>query len=201
MSYVQERDQVFQLAPSKAAEALVIARRISMPWYKAQALAAVARWIDADRVEGIAGESVAAAIEGTDDYKRSAAMAWTVAALAERDSRQLALESLNRARRIAETATPQSSRAYALGLLLRAAWPLGAEVRHALIEEIADLQRQDSFWRISRVLVDSLGLLEASEDAFAHGIVDRMADARWQRKARSALERRGPLAPETFFRR
>jgi hypothetical protein len=198
-SYVEERARVFRLAPTNAEEALPIARGISVPWYRAQGLAAVLRWIDGHRVEAIAREAIAAALEEADDYKRSAAMAWPIAALVERDSREVAIELLDEARRVARRATPNSSRAYSLGLLLRASWPLGADVRVSLIEELADLQRQDSFWRVSRVLVDSLQMLGSFDEEFARGIVDRMVDDRWQRKAHSALDARGACAPGKFF--
>lgn len=199
--YVGERDRVFQMAPNAPGEALPLARRVSHPWYRSQALAAVARWIEDAEVGAVASEAIAAALECHDDYKRSAVLAWPIACLAERGRHEMARAALQQARRLAETATPNSSRACSLLGLLRAAWSLGSDVRRLLVQEIADLQRADSFWRVSQALVDAVHMIRSSEPDLAKDIVDRMQDERWKRKATERLHDGEACSPETLFRR
>ena len=70
------RDRAFRLAPIDADAALVVARENPEPWFRAQALAAVARHVAKHRAEAIARESIAAAAQGKDDYQRAAVSAW-----------------------------------------------------------------------------------------------------------------------------
>ena len=185
------------MAPEHPEAALAIARRISVPYFRSQALAVVSRWSDDQHAADIACEAIASAQSDADAYKSAAAMAWPIASLVERGDHALALESLARARQVAETAARNSSRACALVLLLKAAWPLGVATRRALIGEIAALQRVDSYWRVSQALVDALALVRDSDGEFAQGIVDQMREDKWIRKAKST----GPCAPPSFFRR
>jgi hypothetical protein len=71
MSATSERDQVNSLAKSDSRKALGKARGIDEAWFRAQALAWVARFADEDP-RGIAREAVKAAGECDDAYKRSA---------------------------------------------------------------------------------------------------------------------------------
>lgn len=197
----QVRHRVFRLARERADVALEVARGITEPFYRAQSLAAVARWIEDRRVEDIAREAIAAAQSCKDDYKRSSVMTWPIAALIQRDRRELALQTLARARHIAANATPNGSRAYALGMLLEAAWPLGGDTRRSLVEEIAAIQRGDGFWRVSTTLIDALAKMPQTDREFAMGIVGQMSDrdARWTRKATAALEGSRTWVPRDFF--
>lgn len=197
--YTQDRDHAHRLARSDPDAALSVARGISVPWYRAQALAAVARWIDDQRVEPIASESLAVAESCDDDYKRSAVAAWPIRALVERGHEALALDALKTARMVALAAVPPASQACAILLLLQGGWDLGAETRRELVEDLATIHREDTFWRIGRALVDALEMVSKTDKAFAVEIAERIVDDRCRRKALVAIHADRALAPRDFF--
>lgn len=93
------------MAPEHPEAALAIARRISVPYFRSQALAVVSRWSDDQHAADIACEAIASAQSDADAYKSAAAMAWPIASLVERGDHALALESLARARERRRAAT------------------------------------------------------------------------------------------------
>ena len=105
MSATSERDRVNSLAKSDSRKALGKARGIGEAWFRAQALAWVARFADEDP-RGIAREAAKAAGECDDAYKRSAVRAWEIAALAEREFKAEARESLDEAVALGKEVTP-----------------------------------------------------------------------------------------------
>ncbi len=68
-------------------------------------------------------------------------------------------------------------------------------MRRSLVEEIADFQRVDSYFRISQALVDSLAMIRESDREFAEALIARMKDEKWVRAAKAA----GPCEPRDFF--
>ncbi len=180
--------------------ALGMAREIPDPWFRAQALAAVARWIDDAQVERIAEEALASGAACDDDYKRAAVAGWGIRALLKRGRPVAAAEAFAAARQHALAAMPASSRAEALFGLLQAAWEVGAEARRALVEDLAATHEHDQFWRVSRCLVDALAMLRGTDPEVALQIASRISDPRVRAKATRALQERGPCAPRTYFR-
>lgn len=189
-----------RLAKEDAVAALRLAREIPDPWFRAQALAAAARWIDDAQVERVAEESLTCALTCHDDYKRAAVAAWAIRALLERGRSDRAAEALRAARQRALAASPPGSRAEALLGLLQAAWDLGAKARRTLVEDIAGTHEQDQFWRVSRCLIDALAMMRATEPDLAAQIANRISDQRVRTKAARVLHERGPCAPRTYFR-
>lgn len=200
MSPTKVRDMAMRLAREDAVAALRLARGIPDPWFRAQALAAVARWIDDAQVERVAEESLTCAATCHDDYQRSAVAAWAIRALLERGHPNCAAEALAAARQRALAASPAGSRAEALFGLLQAAWDLGAEARRTLVEDIAATHEHDQFWRVSRCLIDALAMMRATEPDMAARIANRIPDQRVRAKAARVLQERGPCAPRTYFR-
>lgn len=200
MSPTQLRDRAMHAAKDAPVAALGMAREIPDPWFRAQALAAVARWIDDAQVERVAEEALASGAACDDDYKRAAVAGWGIRALLERGRPVAAAEAFATARQRALAATPASSRAEALFGLLQAAWEVGAEARRALVEDLAATHEHDQFWRVSRCLVDALAMLRGTAPELAVQIADRISDPRVRAKAARALRERGPCAPRTYFR-
>ena len=83
MSATLQRDHACNLAKQGSSKALELARSISEPWFKSQALAWVARFSE-DECLKIAMQAAKAASECDDEYKRTAVRAWEIAALAKR---------------------------------------------------------------------------------------------------------------------
>jgi hypothetical protein len=193
------RDRAVRLAKADAAAALHLAREIADPWFRAQALAAAARWIGDSQVERIAAESMASAESCHDDYQRAAVAAWPIRALVERRRSACAAATLRVARQRALHASPASSRGEALFALLQSAWELGAATRRMLVEDIAAVPEQSHSWRVSRCLVDALALMRATEPDLAAQIADRISDPRLRAKVARVLEVRDACAPRTYF--
>lgn len=199
MTPTELRDRAMRMARRDPVGALPHARNIPDPWFRAQALAAVARWIEDDRVGEVADEALEAAANGRDDHQRAAVAAWPIRALVEREFLTKAVEALAVARQRALAATPASSRADALFCLLQAAWGLGAKTRQGLVEDLAATHAQDSFWRVTRCLVDALVMVRATEPALAKRIAEGIVDPRARDKFARALEQAEPLAPQEYF--
>lgn len=153
MSATNQRDQVSSLAKSNPQKALVQARDIGEPWYRAQALSWVARFTDDDPVS-VASEAAKAAKKCEDNYKRSAVRAWEVAALAERDCSLEAQKRLSEALFLTKRVEPISSRSEALLLLLQAAFSIdkkAAEKVYGILQASCPIEEN---WRCKRAVRD-----------------------------------------------
>jgi hypothetical protein len=158
MSPTEQRDQATSLAKDDPREALMLARHVSDPWFRAQALSWVARFTDADPV-AIAEEAAKAAVAGRDNYQQTAVRAWEIAALAER---QCAAEAKRRLFSVLETADniePVSSRSEALLLLLQAAAKISADDAAKVYEVIQATCQPDEHWRCKRALQDAAKMI------------------------------------------
>lgn len=192
------RDRAFLLAEANARSALAIARSVPDPWFRAQALAAVARWIDEFSVGIIAAESLAAAEACADDYQRAAVSAWPIRALAERGCLREANEALAAARQRALLAEPAGSRAEALMSLLEGGWLLGASNRRQLVSDLLELQAASGHWRAARALVDALGMLARVDRSMAEDLASTIRDDKCRTKALAAISA-GDCRPRSYF--
>lgn len=199
MTPTQQRDRAFGLARTDSEAALHLARGVSEPWFKAQALAAVARWSADDRVEPVAREAFAAAEACDDSYKRAAASAWPIRALVERGRASVALAALDQARGHALAAAPAGSQAEALFGLLQAAWSLGTATRLQLVEDLVALHERDTFWRVGRAVVGALEMVSESDPAQARDLAARVREDRCREKAQAAIARGRPSGPRDYF--
>lgn len=155
------RDRVARLAKSEPVKALAAARKIADPWFRAQALAYVARYSEESTV-AIANEAARAAKQGQDAYQQVAVRAWEVAALAETGHTAEARKSLSSAERASANITPVASRAEALFLLMQAAAHIGAKERDALHKTMKQSLAADSNGRVKRALRDAQQMAEGS---------------------------------------
>ena len=164
MSATLQRDQASALAKSNPKQALAKAKDISEPWFRAQALAWVARFTDSDPV-AIAKLAAKAASQCDDDYKRSAVRAWEVAALAERDEPNHAERGLKAAVSVAEGVQPISSRSEALFLLFQAAFLLGRKQAEWVCGRLHATCPEAEHWRCKRSRRDAHQILEGVSEA------------------------------------
>jgi hypothetical protein len=163
MSATKQRDRVHELAKKDPAKALEQARKIDKPWFKAQALAHVARFTDGDPVK-IAKEAESAASQCDDEYKRSAVRAWEIAALAERGHTKEARRALDAALGQSKSVTPNSSRSEALILLMNAAFYIDKQSARRVSDELKSACGHDSFWRCKRAIKDADALLAGDRE-------------------------------------
>jgi hypothetical protein len=194
------RTEVFASAQRDAAKALAVARAVPDPWFRCQALGAVARWIDETRVASIADEAFAAAAMCHDDYQRAAVAAWPIRALIERQHLGRAKQALDDARQRARLATPNGSQAEALLLLLQAGWPLGAGARLPFVEHLLELHHADTFWRIGRALASALAMLGTDDVETARQMIAMVRNDSHGAKVRRAIAARPDQRPRDYFR-
>ena len=199
MSPTEARDRAIRTAARDPAAAREMALAIKDPWFRCQALASAARHADEAKVQQVAQESLVAAAECHDDYKRAAVAAWPIRALVERGRAALALDALGQARQRALTAAPYASRAEALLSLLQGGWHLGASTRRQLVEDLVALHATDSFWRVGRALVDALEMLGKEDRDLARAIAERIADDRCRAKALAGIQAERACGPRSYF--
>jgi hypothetical protein len=195
MNATAQRDKVIALARSKSDEALMLARTIEDPWFRAQALSHGARYAQPDP-RRIAQEAEAAALECDDDFKRSAVRAWEIAALAERGCVDDARKSLRLAVYDAMRATPPSSRCESLSLLLHAAARISVDDARAVAEKLRDTTGEH--WRCDRAVVDATGVLAGLNPDVATAFANSVKEVGTRRKCQAQLES-GGTSPRPFY--
>lgn len=161
MSATTQRDHVADLAKRDSRKALEQAQCIPDPWFRSQALAWVARFAEDDPVK-IASLAAKAASKCDDEYKRTAARAWEIAALAERKFVAEATTGLRDAVNQSKSVTPLASRAEALVLLLHAALRISDQDAKRVAYELKNSCGQDSHWRCKRAIRDAVELTEGT---------------------------------------
>ncbi|MFO7902014.1 MAG: hypothetical protein ACQESR_04420 [Planctomycetota bacterium] len=154
MSATLQRDQAIALVKANPRKALEKARRVSEPWFRAQALSWCARYTNEDPIP-IAAQAAKAASQGDDDYKRSAVRAWEIAALAERECVARARKSLKEALNLAKTVQPMSSRSEALLQLLQAAFAIHRDDAIAARATLRGSCPVGEHWRCKRAVKDA----------------------------------------------
>ena len=151
MSATTQRDRAVSLARSRPGEALKQARQIDDPWFRAQALAWVARFADMDVIR-ISAEAAKAAAEGRDQYQQCAVRAWEIAALAERGYKSEASKRLREALNIAKNVEPVASRGEALFLLLQAGARIARDDAENAYDMLKNLCSAERHWRCQRAV-------------------------------------------------
>ena len=192
-----ERNAVIELVRTDLPAAEMRAARIPDPWYRAQALAWVARYASDAEVSRLAQLSLAAAADCADPYQQAAGAAWPVRALLERGRREESLQLLEIALHSVPRIRPTSSRSEALLLLLQAAFEAGQEVRRSLLFALADAYDGDSHWRIERNYVQGLVMMQPVDPEFVRKMAQGRDDTQRRRLERALDE--GGREPRTFF--
>ena len=156
---VSGRMRAQQLTAVDPAAALTVARRISDPWYRCQALTSIARTApDKDSAQAFR-EARAAAAEASDDYRRTAVLAGTIAAAHARGERALAHRILQEALGRIPRVEPANSRAYALHRIWEAAFACDEQMRHEVIDCALAHCDPNRGWRTERLYRDMVEML------------------------------------------
>lgn len=124
-SCAQMRARVDQLAKKSWTDAIEVARKIPLPWYRVQSLATVAMVADETRVDAILKEAIESAERDSDPYRRIAVTSWVIDAALARNREAAAKGVLERAMTEIAMITPLKSKATALELLLVRAVAIG----------------------------------------------------------------------------
>ncbi|MES2257573.1 MAG: hypothetical protein V4724_03590 [Pseudomonadota bacterium] len=158
MSATSERDRAIALAKFRPHDALIQARKVVEPWFRAQALSWVARFTDGDPV-AVAAEAAKAARDGGDNYQKCAVRAWEIAALAERVCTFEARKCLSECLFLVQTVEPISSRSEALLLLLQASVKITHQDAEEVHELLKTLCQSEEHWRVKRALRDGARII------------------------------------------
>jgi len=193
------RDQVAELASSRPAEALRMARMIADPWFAVQALAWVARLATPDISATALGEAHDTAKAGRDAYQKSAVLAWPIRAAIETGRADVARKMIDSALALLPKVRPAASRAEAGGLLLEAAFPGGAKVWRPVLDAIETHCQPGNDWRAQR-LYRSLAQMVLREDtAAATRLVAALPGGKTKSRAEKELAEGVTIAPRVFF--
>jgi hypothetical protein len=193
----EQRDAAIALAASHPTAAEQLALQIEDSWYRAQALAWVARYAPEHDVSRLAQAALQAAADCADPYQQAGAAAWVVRALEERGRRDEALTMLEVALQAVPRIARDASRSQALFLLFQAAFTTGVEVRRSLLFALAEIYDRDPHWRIARNYHDALQITAAVDPDFARRMAAGSDDAR--RLEREAAVGGDPRQPRAFF--
>lgn len=154
------RDQVAKIAKTDTEAAAEIARKITDPWFEAQAWSHVARY--ADRPLVFTRKASKAASKTKDNYYRSAVRAWEIAALAERkyfdQARQVLLEAVE----LTKTIEHEGSKAEAIMLLFPAAFKI-SKSDSEVVAEVFKKTSPMTHWRAKRALKEIALILSGEQ--------------------------------------
>lgn len=156
------RDQVAQIAKTDTDGAAEIARKLTDPWFEAQAWSHVARY--ADRPLVFTRKASKAASKTKDNYRQSVVRAWEIAALAEREYFDQARQALTEAVELAQTIEHEGSKAEAIMLLFPAAFNISksdAEVVARVFEQTAPM----THWSAKRAKKEIVLILSGERPA------------------------------------
>ncbi len=199
MAETVKRDQAIDLAKTDMTAALEVARRISEPWYRCQALAWTARYAQSESVAVRIAEEASRVAEGADDaYEAVGSVAWAVRALLEREHPVEAEAIMGRATSRAQQIANPVRRVVALYLLVQAGWPSRGPGWFAAVANLVAAARNASSWRSPTVLRD-LVLMLAGADLDFEMTLAAMPEGPHKRQTMRRLDAKEFLKPRDFF--
>lgn len=195
----EQRNTAIALSRSDPAEALKVASRIEEAWFRAQAMASVARYAEPYLARTAFELSSAAARDGKDSYQRAAVLAWPIRAALETGDETRAEALLAVARRELPRIELYCSRAEAIDLLFQSAFYGPQRLWGPLLDDLAALCPPDSHWRSARVHRSVTAILQGWDGNAARKFVEAMAGSRAQQRCRRDLDRGTHMLPRPFF--
>jgi hypothetical protein len=200
MTPTELRDQAIAVAERDPPAALKLAREIHAPWFRAQALAYVARYEVEDRSLSTAMEALGAAAEADDMYKALAVTAWPIRAMLERGHHETARCELNRLLELTPRIEPESSRSEALFYLYQATFPMGDDVRECIARALVALaNKEDAHWRTKRNVIEALAMLATTSPALEASLATELTNDKACAKLARRLDGPWKITPRDFF--
>lgn len=183
MSATNQRDVAMRVAKTDFKKALPLARKVSEPWFRCQALAGAARYAPDEHVVKTAEEAISAAFTATDSYKKVAATAWPLRALIERKQEQKAIQSLPKILELSAQIENPISRTDALFLLWEAFFPVQG---HGFI--LAPLVKScTGHWKADYILRQIVMILASGNIEEAQKLAASMPESKYKRQAEKRL--------------
>ncbi len=197
MSATTERDVACRIARTDFAKALPLARTVSEPWFRCQALAYVARYAPDERVVSSAKQAIAAAATSTEPYIQVAATAWPLRALIERNQAATALQLLPQILELAPKIRQRTSLSDAMFLLWEALFPIGGEARKSMTDILIKscVGHRKGEWNLRNAT-----LIVAAEDLeAAQRLAAVIPDGKYKRQAHKRLGEGQKFEARSFF--
>ncbi len=198
MSAADERAKALTAARADFGKALLLAENVSEACYRCQSLAAVARLAPEAEVIRVADKALKAATLAGDAYKRVAAAAWPVRALAERGKAQFANRVIQALLEEAVQIEPPVSKISALAVLWEAAWPLPLEIKQPVLNALLSACQVADSWKAGRILRDIALVVAAEDRPQAERIIAFMQEGAYKRQAQRRLDA-GQVGTARFF--
>ena len=183
MSATIERDIAISAAKTDFKKALLLARKVSEPWFQCQALAEAARFAPDEQVVPTAEEAITAGLTATDSYQRVAVTAWPLRALIERGQEQKSLQLLPNILALSAQIEIPVSRSDALLQLWEAFFPVeGHEmVLGALVQSCT------GHWKADYIVRQVVMILASTDIAAARELASSMPEGKYKRQAEKRL--------------
>lgn len=195
MSATTERDLACRAAKTDFLKALILARQVSEPWFRCQALACVARAAPEERVVATAQAAIAAALKDTDSYKQVAATAWPFRALIERDEQLKATSLLSDILALSTQIENPVSRSDALFLLWEAFFPVQS---HNSVLSVL-IRSCQGHWKADYLLRQIVLIMASESIESAREIIVFMRDGKYKRQAEKRLKEEPQFRAREFF--
>ncbi len=197
MSATTERDIACRVARTDFAKALRLARKVSLPWFRCQALACVARYAPDSQVVPRAEEAIAAAFADSETYIRVAATAWPLRALIERDQSKQALKLLSPILQLSPQIEPPIGRGDAMFLLWEALFPIGGATRQSMTNTLVAscVGHRKGEW----ILREATLILAFEDLKAAHELAALIPDGKYKRQAEKRLSEGQKFQARNFF--
>ena len=182
MSVTAARNLACKLALSDPRKSLALAREVSDPWYRCQALSYVGRYWPGDKFDRILNEAVDSANSQANVYKKVAVAAWPARAFLERGSSKPATRIITQQLLNAPHIENQGGRSEALLILFEAARPFEMAMWQPIFEALVQAAEPALSWRQLRALRDAFAMTIGDHPALSQNALNRIRDER-NRKA------------------
>lgn len=187
MSSVVGRERVLKLVHTDPGQALTTARAIPDAWYRAQALAWVARFASQDIARAALREA------------RAAALAWPIrAALETRQKTQYEVMFTEATRQLPDIEN-MGSRAEAADWVFHAAAPGGATLWQPLLDALPTLCPPDDHWRCARLFRGIAAVLAAVAPDAAARFIDAMPHGKARDRCLRDRAKGASAEPRRYF--
>jgi len=177
---VEGRARVHALLATNTREALAVARAIEHPWYRCQALAAVAEAIPLEKARGVLQQSLRAAHELEEPNRIVTVASWPVRVLVSREI-EGAAEEVERLLAIIADEPHSLRRAHALSMLFGSVFADPA-LRARVLDPLLASLRVSHGWRAERVWAALVLLMREQSAAAAEQILQAMPEGREKRR-------------------
>ncbi len=194
-----QRDEVSTLALTNTTEALTMARNISDPWFRSQALAHVARYAIATSVLKIAQEAFNIAITQENPYKSVAVSAWPIRALVERDQTASLPPWLDLLVERAAGIDNPVSRSDALLLLWQGAFPFIHSATENVFNAFLQACGSANSWKAGYNSRHALLVVASRDPVRARQLAEVMPESKYKWRTLKDLDRSVHYQPRDFF--